>query len=97
MYRYRRLALVTHPHRDTVMLKDRATKLKTFSEISEAFEVLSDGRLRPLTIERLRARFDNLGEEGLKRDQRSGTGGECPFYSELIGGYRFKNNALDIF
>ncbi len=41
---YRKLALLTHPHRETVMLKERETKMALFAEISEAFEVLSDGR-----------------------------------------------------
>ncbi len=81
---YRKLALLTHPHRETVMLKERETKMALFAEISEAFEVLSDGRDGD-EVERLRAVYDNLGEEGLKKDKRSSSGGRSISEATRVG------------
>mmetsp|Transcript_18429 Transcript_18429/g.37599 ORF Transcript_18429/g.37599 Transcript_18429/m.37599 type:complete len:374 (-) Transcript_18429:46-1167(-) len=75
---YRKLSLKYHPDKN----KDPSAK-EMFSEVSAAYEVLSDKEKRKI--------YDTQGEEGLKRhEQRGGRGGGNPFdmFSNMFGGRR---------
>eukprot|EP00607_Mallomonas_marina_P008311 CAMPEP_0182418130 /NCGR_PEP_ID=MMETSP1167-20130531/2599_1 /TAXON_ID=2988 /ORGANISM="Mallomonas Sp, Strain CCMP3275" /LENGTH=486 /DNA_ID=CAMNT_0024592163 /DNA_START=136 /DNA_END=1597 /DNA_ORIENTATION=+ len=69
---YRKLALKWHPDKH---LKNKEAATKKFSEISEAYEVLSDPEKRKV--------YDLQGEEGLKR----GAGGGGPGGPEGFNGH----------
>jgi len=77
---YRKLSLKHHPERSA---GPKAEAEIVFSEISEAYDVLSNPARRAI--------YDQYGEKGLKEGIPDGHGG-------LKGGkYRFNNNALEIF
>lgn len=64
---YRKLALKWHPDRN---LDNKELADRKFKELSEAYEVLSDGNKRAI--------YDQYGEEGLKAGAGAGPGGS-PF------------------
>ena len=75
---YRKLSMKYHPDKN----KDPGAKDK-FSEVSHAYEVLSDQEKRRI--------YDQQGEEGVKRhEQGQGGGGSNPFdmFSQFFGGRR---------
>jgi len=77
---YRKLSLKHHPERAAGPKAEAET---VFSEISEAYDVLSNPARRAI--------YDQYGEKGLKEGVPDGQGG-------VKGGkYRFNNNALEIF
>jgi len=77
---YRKLSLKHHPERAA---GPKAEAEIVFSEISEAYDVLSNPARRAI--------YDQYGEKGLKEGVPDGQGG-------VKGGkYRFNNNALEIF
>lgn len=63
---YRKLAIQWHPKRNTT--KSREVVESKFVEISEAYHVLSDAKLRAI--------FDQYGEKGLKNGAVNGDGGK---------------------
>jgi len=78
---YRKLSLKFHPERAESIPKAEAEV--AFSEISEAYDVLSNPARRAI--------YDQYGERGLKEGIPDGEGG-------VKGGkYRFNNNSLEIF
>lgn len=77
---YRKLSLKYHPERAAGPKAEAET---IFSEISEAYDVLSNPARRAI--------YDQYGQKGLKEGVPDGQGG-------VKGGkYRFNNNALEIF
>jgi DnaJ family protein B protein 13 len=77
---YRKLSLKYHPER---AIGPKADAEAVFSEVSEAYDVLSNPARRAI--------YDQYGERGLKDGIPDGKGG-------LKGGkYRFSNNSLEIF
>jgi DnaJ family protein B protein 13 len=68
-----------------------ATHSFKFSEICEAFDVLSNPKNK--------AFFDQYGEEILKEGIPDGKGSKLDFSKciELKGGYKFSGNTLEIF
>lgn len=77
---YRKVSLKYHPER---AFGPKAEAEIVFSEISEAYDVLSNAARRAI--------YDQYGEAGLKEGVPDGAGG-------VKGGkYRYNNNALEIF
>ena len=76
---FRRLGLKHHPMRSAT---DMATNSYRFSEICEAFEILSNPTTKGI--------FDQYGEDILKEGFPDGKG-------NLKGGYKFAGNATEIF
>lgn len=76
---YKRLALASHPN------NKKTGDLKRFHKIAEAFEVLSDSKLR--------RHYDNLGmfvfKEGVQQDPSS--------INKFIAGYSYRGDAFEIF
>eukprot|EP00164_Ancoracysta_twista_P001288 GFYU01001688.1.p1 GENE.GFYU01001688.1~~GFYU01001688.1.p1 ORF type:complete len:328 (+),score=93.15 GFYU01001688.1:151-1134(+) len=77
---YRKLALKWHPERNK---KDLPLSKQKFSEIAEAYDVLSDDRCRAL--------YDMYGEHGLKNGVPDGYGGKKG------GNYQFSGDAEAVF
>mmetsp|Transcript_90809 Transcript_90809/g.157483 ORF Transcript_90809/g.157483 Transcript_90809/m.157483 type:complete len:318 (-) Transcript_90809:470-1423(-) len=75
---FRKMALKYHPEKDPTRVNE-ATKI--FALIAEAYEVLSDNKLRGI--------FDQYGEDGLK------DGGTGDF--GVPGGYKFSGDAEKVF
>jgi DnaJ-class molecular chaperone len=77
---FRRLALQLHPEKNTKDTKEMAWSL--FSRLTEAYTVLSDAKLRAV--------FDQHGEESLKKGVRNSSG-------DREGGWSFNKDPYDIF
>jgi DnaJ homolog subfamily B member 13 len=100
-YRFRRLALKFHPLRNPT---DLATNSSRFSEICEAYDVLSNCKFISscnfAPAER-KALFDKYGEYGLKEGIPNAKGckikQDCNDTVEIVGGYRFGGNSYEIF
>ncbi|CDW91696.1 UNKNOWN [Stylonychia lemnae] len=76
---FRRLALKYHPLKNPT---DLATNSSRFSEICEAYDVLSH--------QERKAWYDKFGEYGLKEGIPNASG-------QIVGGYRFAGNSYEIF
>ena len=76
---FRKLAIKYHPQRDD---QDLANKTYAFSEICEAYHVLSNSETKQL--------YDQYGEEILKEGAPTAQGG-------LKGGYSYHGNSLEVF
>lgn len=77
--KFRALALAYHPKKN---VHSMAKSNYNFSEICEAYEVLSNPALRDI--------YDKYGEEMLKSGLPDQKG-------QIIGGYKFSGNSLEIF
>ncbi|KAK9824801.1 hypothetical protein WJX74_009851 [Apatococcus lobatus] len=75
---YKKLALQNHPDKVSGGKQEKEKAAKRFSEISAAYEVLSDKEKRGI--------YDRYGEEGLKQSGGGGGGGPGDIFSQFFGG-----------